>query len=102
MTTIMTTIRQQEEECEKKFMTKLSYYRIALSTVLASLGIIVAIVMTIIGASYGPVKDIATMKVQITEIHEKVDLIIKNSHIKPEAKKTEVNLVNNRIIKSEN
>ena len=99
MTTIMTTIRQQEEECEKKFMTKLSYYRIALSTVLASLGIIVAIVMTIIGASYGPVKDIATMKVQITEINSKLGIMMNKSH---EAKKTEVNLVNNRIIKSEN
>ena len=75
-------------------MSKLGYYKMVLRTVLASLTVTTALILTVIAATYQPIRDIAVLKSQVLEINRKLDFLIKKSH-NEEAQKIENNLVNN-------
>ena len=94
MTTIHEAVKEQTVECDGKFMSKLSYYKTVLRTVLASLTVTTALILTVIAATYQPIRDIAVLKSQVLEINAKLDFLIKKSH-NEEAQKIENNLVNN-------
>ncbi len=83
----MTTHEQHVEDCEKKFLSKLSYYKIMLRSILGSIGVIVVIVGSVVAWSYTPIRDIATLKAQVIAMHEKLDKAIKNG--KKEDKKVQ-------------
>ena len=73
---------EKYEHCKRKFLWKSQYYKSILKTVLSSCGIAAVIILAIVGYSYGPVSDIAALKVEVKNIHKKLDILIKNGKVK--------------------
>jgi len=69
---------EKYEHCKRKFMWKIEYYKVTLRTILASLSVITVILLAVIGYSYKPISDIAVLKIEVKNIHEKLDILIKN------------------------
>lgn len=85
----MATMKEQYEHCKRKFLWKAEYYKLTLRTVLGSLGVITIIILAVVGYSYQPIRDIATLKVEVKVMNEKLDVIIKNGEKEQKSEKTE-------------
>jgi hypothetical protein len=60
-----------------------------LRTVLTSLGIITIIILAVVGYSYEPIADIATLKEAVRRMDKKLDILIKNGKEKKSEQKSE-------------
>jgi len=75
-------IRDQISDCDKKYLSKLEYYKIMLRLVLLSLATISTILLAVIGWSYTPIQDIAVLKNEVKQMNKKLDKIILEEGIK--------------------
>ena len=80
--TIDEKINEQIKNCVDKFMTKLDYYKLMFRFFLFSLGTISIILLTVIGWSYNPIRDIAVLKREVMIMNEKIDKLLKNKSVK--------------------
>lgn len=69
-------IKTQRHFCFKDFLTVKDYYKSVIKTIIWILGICVLLFSGVIAWSYAPIKDIATLKVEIRVITEKLDQLI--------------------------
>ena len=95
------------EECERKFMSKLDYYKFTLRGFLVGLSMVSVFVVSIVLASYNIGNKIGTLKVQVDsmdkkveKVDEKVDKIL-DDRILDDTKKIEKNADNKIDSKSE-
>lgn len=77
------TEEQVEEKIEYQYMRcRKDYYKTMLKLVLGSLGTIIVIVGSIVLWSYGPMRDITIMKMEVRIMQEKLDIILKKNGYK--------------------
>jgi len=70
-------INDQKTHCSNCFLSKTAYYKGCLGAVITILFFALAIFGGVVAWSYGPIKDIATLKAESRVQSEKLDTIIK-------------------------
>lgn len=93
------TMKEQYEHCKRKFLWKIEYYKICLRTILASLSVITIVILAVVGYSYEPIRDIATLKEAVRRMDKKLDVLIKNGENKnKESENTEKRTEKKKIV----